>query len=364
MSVPDQAFETIVAEPLANGDHRAVPEGLRVRFLGRSPRREAVPYVLHEPYGEARSKLLSRRPAPEDDTTARPFGRLFAIVADLGLDDYLVSVYLFADGTISIYSSVGIHSTGLRGAPKVAEAATAIFEEVEQTLGEFSPVEDLGLLPLPDRGHSQILVRAYDGDFAASDRLDQRHAMVATLAAMALLLTRLARSAIVEGFDRVEAGEVRYWLTPEYRSIRSTLLDWLPASEQLPAATRVASVAVEIGEAETETVTSLFAFADGSTSLYRSDGTLMKGLSETPGIADAARALLESIELALSAFGPAGLISLPQPGRVQFVARARLDENSEWSQLLAVASREALAGGLHPLSAAFDRANEVLRIAG
>ena len=41
-----------------------------------------------------------------------------------------------------------------------------------------------------------------------------------------------------------------------------------------------------------------------------------------------------------------------------------LDENSEWSQLLAVASREALAGGLHPLSAAFDRANEVLRIAG
>jgi hypothetical protein len=90
----------------------------------------------------------------------------------------------------------------------------------------------------------------------------------------------------------------------------------------------------------------------------------MKGLSVTPGVADAARALLESIKPALSAFGPAELISLPQPGRVQFVARARLDENSEWSQLLAVASREALAGGLHPLSAAFDRANEVLRIAG
>ena len=149
-----------------------------MRFLGRSPRRDAVPYVLHPPYGEARSKLLSRRPAPEDDAAAgyagkaRPFGRLFAVVADVGLDDYLVSVYLFADGTISIYSSVGIHSTGLRGAPRVDAAATAILEEVEAVLGEFSPVEDIGTLPLPDRGTSQILARTYEGDFAASDRLE------------------------------------------------------------------------------------------------------------------------------------------------------------------------------------------------
>jgi hypothetical protein len=340
-----------------------------MRFLGRSPRREPVPYVLHPPYAEARSQLLSRRPAPEDDAAAgpagtpRPSGQLFAVVADLGLDDHLVSVFMFADGTISIYSSVGIHSTGLRGATKVAEAATAIFEQVEQTLGEFSPVEDVGVLPLPDRGQSQILARTYEGDFAVSDRLNHRHEVVATLAAMALILTRLARIALVEGFDRVEAGEVGYRLAPEYRRLRSTLMDWLPASEQIPAATRVASVAVEIGEAATETVTSLFAFADGSTSLYRSDGTLMEGLSETPGMADAARALLESIEPALSAFGPVELISLPQPGRVQFVARARLGENAEWSQLVAVASRQALADGLHPLSAAFDRANVIIRIA-
>ena len=84
-----------------------------MRFLGRSQRREAVPYAIHPPYGEARSKLLSRRPAPEDDAaagpagTARPFGRLFAGVADVGLDTYLVSVYLFADGTISGGNEVG-----------------------------------------------------------------------------------------------------------------------------------------------------------------------------------------------------------------------------------------------------------------
>lgn len=319
--------------------------------------------MLHPPYGEARSKLLSRRPAPEDDATARPFGRLFAVVADVGLDDYLVSVYLFADGTISIYSSVGIHSTGLRGAPKVAAAAAVIFDEVERTLGEFSPVEDLDALPLPDRGHAQILARTYAGDMAAFDWPDPKHGPVAELSAMALILTRLARMALVEGFDRVEAGEVLYRLTPEYRRIRSTLMDWLPAPEQLPEATRVASVAVEIGEAATETVTSLFAFADGSVSVYRSDGTLVEGLSETPGIAGAAHALLESVDAALSAFGPAELISLPQPGRVQFVARARLGGNVEWSELVAVASRQALADDRHPLSAAFDRANEILRIA-
>jgi hypothetical protein len=186
--------------------------GLRVRFLGRSPRREAIPYVLHPPYGEARSKLLSRRPDPEDEAaagpagTARAFGRLFAVVADVSLDTHLVSVYLFADGTIEIYSSVGLHSSGLRGAPSVAAAATAILEEVEAGLGEFSPVEDVSTLPLPDRGYSQILARTYEGDFAASDRLNSKHKMVVELAAMALLLTQLARMALDEGFDRLEAG--------------------------------------------------------------------------------------------------------------------------------------------------------------
>ena len=55
---------------------------------------------------------------------------------------------------------------------------------------------------------------------------------------------------------------------------------------------------------------------------------------------------------------------LPQPGRVQFVARARLDEDGEWTELLAIASREELADPSHPLSASFARASEVLRIAG
>jgi hypothetical protein len=334
-----------------------------VGFLRRSLPRKATPYVLHPPYSEARSRLLSQRPATED-SGARPYGRLFAVVVDVGLDDYLVSVFLFADGTISIYSTGGLHSTGLRGAPTVAEAATAIFEEVEGALGGFSPVEDIGALPLPDRGRWQILARTYDGDVAASDEMDQKHGRVATIAAMALLLTQLARAALVEGLDRIEAGEVRYEIAPEYRRIRSTLMSWVPAAGRLAPHARVARVSVEIGEAETQTVTSVFVFGDGSTSVYRSDGTLMEGLSGTPGIADAARALLDSIENALGAFGRGELIPLPQPGRVQFVARARLDEDGEWTELLAIASREELADPSHPLSASFARASEVLRIAG
>lgn len=334
-----------------------------MRFLRRSSPQKAGPYALHPPYSEARSRLLSRRPAT-DDAGARPFGRLFAVIVDVGLDDYLVSVYLFADGMISIYSSGGPHSTGLRGAPKVVEAATAIFEEVERALGEFSPVEDIGALPLPDRGRWQILARTYDGDLAASDELHQKHGQIATIAAMALILTQLARAALVEGFDRIEAGEVRYQIAPEYRRIRSTLLSWIPAADQLAPHARIASLSVEIGEAETETVTSMFVFGDGSTSVYRSDGTLVEGLGGTSGIADAARALLDSIGNALGAFGRAELIPLPQPGRVQFVTHARFDDDGEWIELLAIASRDELADASHPLSTSFARANEMLRMAG
>jgi hypothetical protein len=332
-----------------------------VKFLGRSPRRETTPYSFHPPYQEARARLLSGRPTPDD--TVRPSG-LFGVVADVGLETYLVSVYLFANGTISIYSSDGIHSTGLRGAEKVAAAATAIFEEVEAALGAFSRVADLAALPLPDRGDSQILVRTQAGDLAAADRLGSKHGMVAEIAAMAFILTQLARAAVIEGLDRVEAGDVRYQLAPEYRRIRSSLLDWLPEPGHIAAGTRVASVAVEMGEAEPETVTSLFAFADGSTSVYRSDGTLARGLTGMAGVAGAASALLDSIVAALPAFGPAGLIPPPQPGRVQFVVRARLGKETEWKELFSIASRAELEHGPHPLSAAFGRATEILRLAG
>ena len=66
---------------------------------------------------------------------------IFAVVVDVAHDTYLVSVYLFADGTITIHSSAGTHSTGLRGAPSVVEGAAAIFEEVEAKLAEFDARE-------------------------------------------------------------------------------------------------------------------------------------------------------------------------------------------------------------------------------
>jgi hypothetical protein len=334
-----------------------------MRLLGRATRRPATPYAVQPPYEAARADLLSRRPALGDDATAGRFGRLFLVVVDLGFDNYLASVCLFADGTISIYSTGGIHSTGLHGAPSVAQAAEVILEEVSESLGVFSPVEDIGTLPLPPPGHTRVLVRTRDGDLAASDQPGPAHVAVARLSAMAVLLTKLARVALVEGFDRAEPGEVIYRLAPEYRRMRSALLDWLPEPEQLPADARVAGVTVEIGEAETETVTSLFAFVDGSTSVYRSDGSLGKGLSGIPGIVDASRALLDAIEPALPAFVQAGLISPPQPGRVQFVTRARFGGEGEWTELVAIATRTALAEGRHPLSAAFARANEVLKLA-
>ncbi len=332
-----------------------------MRFLGRHPRQPPAPYVIRSPYGEARAQLLSRRPTAGDDAPGT--GRLLEIVIDAGLDADLISVYLLADGTISVYSAAGIHSTGLRGAPRVVEAAAAIRDEVTESLGAFRPVDDVAELPLPDRGHSQVLVRTGDGDLAASDRDGHGHGTVGRLAAMALLLTQLARAALVEGFDRVEAGETAYRIAPEYRRIRSTLLDWVPAPDHLAADALIAGVAVEIGDAATGTVTSLFAFADGSISLWRSDGTLAEGLSDREGVAEAARALLDSVDAARPAFVPAWVIPLPQPGRAQFVIRARRDGAADWTELAATASVAELADPRHPLAPAFTRATEVLRIA-
>ena len=333
-----------------------------MRLFGRTSRHEPEPYVLYPPYGEARAAVLARGPEPGVEAADRPFGPLFSVVVDVGLEDYLMTVCIVADGAISIYSSAGIHSTGLRGAPSVAAAAATIVEEIASNLGQLTPVGDLAAVPIPERGHSQILARTHRGDLIASDTLEEQRKLVAEVAAMAFLLGRLARAALAEGFDRVEAGDIVYALAPEYRRIRSALLDWLP--EHLPDMARVAGAAVEIGDAETQTVTSLFVFADGSTSVYRSDGAVGEGLSERPGVAAASAELLDAVGRSLGVFGPAGLLSPPQPGRVLFVVRARFESDGEWTEGVATAGGETLARGGHPLSPAFACAREILRMAG
>jgi len=333
-----------------------------MRFLGRPPRPQPLPYAIHPPYAEARAELLAHRPAPGTIRRVVPWGRLFGVVVDVGLDEYLVSVYLLDDGTISIYSTAGIHSTGLRGAARVADAARAIVEETDAALDGFTRVEDGAALPLPERGHSRVLARTYDGDLVATDAAESTQRAVAELSAMAIILTRLARAALVEGFDRVETGEVRYQLSPDYRRLRSTLMDWLPPLDELPPGARLASLVVETGDAATATVTSLFAFADGSASVYRSDGAVAKGLGDLPDTAASVRSLLGAAESAMASFGPAGLIAPPQPGRVQLVVRA-LAADGDWTELVAVADRSDLEAGSHPLSAAWERALPLLRSA-
>jgi hypothetical protein len=355
-----------------------------VRFLDRS-HRVSAPYPIRPPYGQARASLLAKRPPVDPGSggsvadggapaaapaaavvapTVRPRARPFSVVVDLGLETYLVSVFLFADGTISIYSTEGIHSTGLRGSAKVAAAGDVILDDVATSLREFVPVDDIAALPLPGRGEIQILVRTSEGDLAASDGLGTKRALLASLGSLALLLTQLARAAVVEGFDRVEAGELRYELTPDFRRIRTTLLDWVPRPEELLINGRVAGVAVEFGDAESGTITSLFAFADGSASVYRSDGSLTRsagGAGSSVVVTDRVKELLDGFESALSVFGPAALIAPPQPATVQFVAHVRRPDDADWIQVVAVVARRDLDSGSHPLSTALERALALLR---
>lgn len=103
-----------------------------------------------------------------------------------------------------------------------------------------------------------------------------------------------------------------------------------------------------------EAVSTLVAFADGSVSLYFSNGGGLIGMGSHEGPQRSAHALLAMAPGFRKDFQPANRFPLPQKSRVSFYLFTYA------GMLSAEAGEEALANGNHPLSPLFHKAHEVI----
>lgn len=120
----------------------------------------------------------------------------------------------------------------------------------------------------------------------------------------------------------------------------------------VPGDARVWLVLLETGYAEA--VASLVAIADGTTSLYFSNGQGIIGAGQNPAVRAAAHAFIAATNMHAGHFSPATEHPLPDVGRVRFYARTF---NELWS---AEAAEKDLAANKHPLSSLFFAGHAVI----
>jgi hypothetical protein len=144
---------------------------------------------------------------------------------------------------------------------------------------------------------------------------------------------------------------------PVYLGLRHTLFTADPAglglapSERLPQVW-AALMEIDLGGA----VASVVAVADGTTSLYISNGGGVIGTGAYPAVAGATAAFLDAAQAYLRAgwFAPVAEPPLPGPDRVRFTVLTYAGPHS------VDAVTESLPGGGEPLSALFGAGNDVL----
>jgi len=140
-----------------------------------------------------------------------------------------------------------------------------------------------------------------------------------------------------------------------YLQLRSRTLGLTPEDVSLAPTSEAPHVwgvlmesAYEVGFA------TLVSLVDGTTSLFYSTGGGMLGSGEYAPLAEASRALVAQAEHMLDEFTPTSDFSLPEVGQVRFILRTYSDT------LSAAASAKSLAGGSHPLTPLFTRAQNLL----
>lgn len=101
-------------------------------------------------------------------------------------------------------------------------------------------------------------------------------------------------------------------------------------------------------------IATLLTFAEGTTSLYFSNGGGVIGAGDHAAVHDAAEAFLDSVEAHLAEYGPVEETSTPRIGRVRLYARTFA------GTLAAEATEEELGENLHPLSPIFLAGHAVI----
>jgi hypothetical protein len=148
--------------------------------------------------------------------------------------------------------------------------------------------------------------------------------------------------------DAYEPAEVYVGLRRQALALTRELLDPDTAS-----AGEVLALLLETGYPEA--VATLVGLADGTTSMYFSNGGGMIGAGQHEGVAAATRRWLELGEQSLDQLPQApGEVLLPDEGMTQLVAV------TETGLRAARAPEEELGGGGHPLSSLFYAAHDVI----
>ena len=101
-------------------------------------------------------------------------------------------------------------------------------------------------------------------------------------------------------------------------------------------------------------IATLLTFAEGTTSLYFSNGGGVIGAGDHAAVRDAAEALLNVVEARLAEYGPVEETPTPRIGRVRLYARTFA------GTLGAEATEEQLGENLHPLSPVFLAGHAVI----
>lgn len=102
-------------------------------------------------------------------------------------------------------------------------------------------------------------------------------------------------------------------------------------------------------------ITTLVIFADGSTSVYVSDGPPVTGMGAYAPVRAASLKMLAIAEESLESFAATRRTSQPEPGHVRFFAR------TVRGTVVADAEQQTLMGGGHPLTQLFNVTLDVLR---
>ena len=101
-------------------------------------------------------------------------------------------------------------------------------------------------------------------------------------------------------------------------------------------------------------IATLLSFAEGTTSLYFSNGGGVIGAGEHASVRDAAEAFLDIVEVHLAAYGPVEETPTPRIGRVRLYAR------TFEGTLGAEATEDLLGRDVHPLAPVFRAGHAVI----
>ena len=152
------------------------------------PRQKPDPAVM----AGLREKALAVAPAALDAAPTRELPHVFGLLMETGFPEGMVSLVVFADGTVSLYFSNGGGVIGAGEHAPVRAAAAALLASAEAHLHCFAPA---AATPPPAEGRVCIYLRCFDGTRGAEasedDLGEARHALAGLFHAGHRVITEL-----------------------------------------------------------------------------------------------------------------------------------------------------------------------------